>query len=136
MSARRSPLTFGGYIKGKNDMTERKLFIPGGAIDPALAPGRGSCYATDAITVEGEKVGFMYREQPDDPIDSGWRFFAGTESQQYLDDPKNLAIYDVNTIANYDPEIILLLDAAIGSAFERRSDVGLIKTRFPSDPNG
>jgi len=118
-------------------MKDRNFFIPGWAIDPSLAPGHGSCFATDAITVEGEKVGFMYREQPDNAIDSGWRFFAGTESQEYVDDPENLAIYDVNTIANYDPEIIPLLEAPVGSAFEKVSDhVGLVKARFTDDPDG
>jgi len=66
----------------------------------------------------------MYGEGPDDDVDRGWRFFAGTESQEYLDDPNNLAIYDVNTIANYDPEIIPFLDAPIGSAFERDPQSG------------
>lgn len=36
-----------------------------------------------------------------------------------MDDPANMAVYDVNTIANYDPTIIALLDAEIGSAFAR-----------------
>jgi hypothetical protein len=115
-------------------MKDRNFFIPRNAIDPNLAPGRGSGYATDAITVDGEQVGFMYREPPDNSIDSGWRFFAGTESQEYLDDPENLAMYDLNTIANYDPEIIPLLDAPIGSAFERMPDhIGLVPARFPDD---
>ena len=117
-------------------MKDRNFFIPADEIDPTLAPGRGSGYATDAITVDGEPVGFMYREPPDNPIDSGWRFFAGTESQEYLDDPDNLAIYDVNTIANYDQEIIPLLDAPVGSAFERMPDhLGLAQARFPDDPD-
>ena len=117
-------------------MKERSFFIPREAIDHRLAPNRGSCYATDEITVKGNLVGFMYREQPDNPTDSGWRFFAGTESQEYVDDPNNLAIYDVNTIANYDPEISPLLDAPIGSAFERMVDhVGLVKAPFPDDPD-
>ncbi len=80
--------------------------------------------ATDTITVQGERVGYMYRSAPDPKspfyeINSGWVFLAGTESQEYLDDPANMAIYDVNTIANYDPEIIPLLDAPVGSAFAR-----------------
>lgn len=62
---------------------------------------------------------FMYREKPDNDIDSGWRFMAGTESDAYMNDPQNHEIYDVNTIANYDPDIIPLLGAPIGSAFER-----------------
>ena len=84
-----------------------------------LAPGRGACLATDRITVDGQRVRFMYREEPDNEIDSGWRFMAGHESQSYMDDPDNLAVYDINTIANYDPEIIPFLDAPPGSAFAR-----------------
>jgi hypothetical protein len=89
-----------------------------------LAPNRGSCFASDLITVSGERVGFMYREAPEDDLDSGWRFLAGSESQEYIDDPGNLAVYDVNTIANYDPDIIPHLDAPAGSAFERRRQFG------------
>jgi hypothetical protein len=84
-----------------------------------LAEGYGGCFATDMITVEGRKVRFMYREEPDNDVDSGWCFTAGSESDEYMDDAANLAIYDVNTIANYDPDIIPFLDAPIGSAFER-----------------
>jgi len=83
------------------------------------ATGRGACFATDMITVDGRQVAFMYREEPDESIDSGWRFMAGYESQEYMDDPANSGIYDVNTIANYDPDIIPFLDAPIGAAFER-----------------
>ena len=36
----------------------------------------------------------------------------------------DLAVYDVNTIANYDPEIVRLLDAPVGSAFEREGGSG------------
>ena len=64
----------------------------------------------------------MYRELPDDDIDSGWRFFSGDETQEYADDPANFAIYDVNTIANYDPDIIEHLGAPAFSAFERHPE--------------
>ena len=89
-----------------------------------LARGHGSCFATDMITVEGRKVGYMYREQPDNEIDSGWRFFSGSETQEYLDQAENSAIYDVNTIANYDLDIIPLLDAPAGSSLEREGGAG------------
>jgi hypothetical protein len=86
-----------------------------------LANGHGGCIATDMITVDGKQVGYMYREVPRNPQDSGWRFMSGSESQEYMDEPNNHAIYDVNTIANYDPEIIPFLNAPIGSAFERNA---------------
>jgi hypothetical protein len=85
----------------------------------SLAPGHGGCIASDMITVDGRHVGFMYREEEDFEGDSGWRFMSGYESAEYSDDPNNLAVYDVNTIANYDPKIIPYLERPVGSAFER-----------------
>ena len=100
-----------------------------------LVPRMGGCFASDMITVGGNKVGYMYREEPGFDADSGWRFLSGTESQEYLDDPENLQIYNVNTIANYDPDIIPFLDQPIGSAFERRQITErFAATDFPYDP--
>ena len=84
-----------------------------------LAEGHGGCIATDMITVDGCPVRFMYREAPDNDLDSGWRFMSGLENDAYMDDPRNHGVYDVNTIANYDPDIVPLLDAPEGSAFEK-----------------
>ncbi len=49
-------------------MTE--LFALAAADMRPLAEGRGSCLASDRITVAGQPVGFMYREPPDHSIDS------------------------------------------------------------------
>ena len=49
--------------------------------------GADGCIATNRITVEGRKVGYCYREEPDGGWDSGWRFTAGDESDEYMDDP-------------------------------------------------
>jgi hypothetical protein len=85
-----------------------------------LATGLGACIASDRITVEGQRVGFMYRaREPDTDGDSGWRFLAGTEDQAYMDDASNHGVYDVNTIANCDPSIVPLLKSPPGSVFER-----------------
>jgi hypothetical protein len=84
-----------------------------------LVHGYGGCVASDRITVEGYPVRFMYREAPRNDIDSGWTFFSGFEDDEYINNPDNYAVYDVNTIANYDPSIIPLLDSAIGSVFEK-----------------
>lgn len=87
-----------------------------------IAAGHGACMASNHITVEGKQVGYMYRQEPSSSADSGWVFLSGEESQDYLDDPSNLAFYDVNTIANYDPSIIPLLTAPIGTAYGRDPD--------------
>ena len=81
--------------------------------------GADGCIATNRITMEGYKVGYCYRENPDGGWDSGWRFTAGDESEAYMDDPNNAGIYKLNTICNDDPDIIPLLNTPAPCAFER-----------------
>ena len=81
--------------------------------------GVDGCIATNRITVEGCKVGYCYREKPDGDWDSGWRFTAGDESEEYMDDPNNAGIYKLNTICNDDPDIIPLLHTPAPCAFAR-----------------
>jgi hypothetical protein len=104
-------------------MVKKQFALRADQIKP-LAKNRGGCFATDMITVEGHKVGYMYREERRNDQDSGWVFTAGQESQEYMDDAENHDIYDVNTIANYDPDIIPFIDAPAGTAFEREAPSG------------
>ena len=105
------------------DPTQKPFRLRADEIKP-IATGYGGCFATDMITCGGRKVAFMYREAREFEPDSGWRFMSGFESDAYMDDADNLAIYDVNTIANYDPDIIPFLDAPVGSTFERENGTG------------
>ncbi|MBL9147562.1 MAG: DUF2185 domain-containing protein [Phycisphaerae bacterium] len=91
-----------------------------------LIPSMGYCFATDRITVDGVRVGYMYREDPDRPEDSGWRFLSGDESDAYMDNADNHGIYDVNTIANLDREILPFVHASVGSRFFR-DDSGILR---------
>lgn len=84
-----------------------------------LVPHDGGCIATDRITVDGCEVGYMYREDTDREADTGWRFFAGDESQEYIDDLSHSDVYAVNTIANYDPAILDYLATPAPCAFEK-----------------
>jgi len=86
-------------------------------------PNGEGCLASDKITKEGYKVGYMYREQPDEgKPDSGWRFMAGNEDDEYINDPKNLHIFALNTICNYDKDIIPYLKSQPGTAYIRISN--------------
>jgi hypothetical protein len=94
-----------------------------------LARGFGARIASGGIPVDGQRVGWMYREETDEPADGGWRFFAGDESEAYMADSGNHGVYDCNTIANYDPDIIPLLASPIGSAFERDASGRFVRVR-------
>jgi hypothetical protein len=98
--------------------TTKKFYLRADQIAP-VALGLGGCLATDRIVIDGARVGYMFREKPVNPQDSGWRFFAGDESPGYMADNEHHGVYDVNTIVNYDPDVLPHLGAPVGSQFER-----------------
>ncbi len=99
----------------------KKIKLNADQIKP-IAEGYGGCIASDKITVEGLPVRFFYRSEPHNELDSGWKFLSGLEDDAYMNDSRNHAVYDVNSIANYDPSIIPHLIAPIGSVFEKLPD--------------
>jgi hypothetical protein len=68
---------------------------------PRIASRSASCIARTAKTISTAAGGFL----------------AGDESDDYASHAANFELYDVNTIANYDPDIIPHLDAPVGSAY-------------------
>ena len=89
-----------------------------------------ACISTDRIMVDGKKIGYMYREYPDFDGDSGWRFTAGDEDVEYMENPDNSGLYSLNTVANKDIEIIMFLDFPIGTAFYRDETGNFVKDSF------
>ena len=83
------------------------------------------CFATKLVLEERQDVGYMYREDPDSPEDSGWRFFTGTESQEFMDNPENTQMCPIAFVAEVDDKIIEHLASPnghygrVGDAFER-----------------
>lgn len=100
------------------------FLIPGDKIKEIYyTQGNNGCFISKRIVVDGMKIGYMYREIPDTEFpDSGWRFFSGDESDDYVNVPENIFIVSLNTACNYDSTIIDYLDAAYGSAFIRVGD--------------
>ena len=113
--------------EGSAPRAEKDFFLKKEQLQPLLANWEGprACFATDRIMVDGCQVGSCYREEPDQEDkewDSGWRFMAGDEADGYMEHSDNLGIYDLNTVCNYDPDVMELLNAPFGSYFERDED--------------
>ncbi len=51
-------------------------------------------------------------------------FSAINEDEYYIDNPNNLVIFSLNTIANYDQDILPFLDMPVGTEVERDQDTG------------
>lgn len=83
-------------------------------------PNGEGCIVSDKITKEGWKVGYMFRDEPNpNNPDSGWSFFKGDEDEEYTSNPNNCHIFSLNTICNYDQDIIPYLHSPIGTCLIR-----------------
>ena len=84
----------------------------------------GYVIASHQVTLQKKRIGYLYREAPDNDLDSGWRVFSGEESQEYVDNAANFSMYNSSTIAALAPEIALLLAHPSPIAFERDPSSG------------
>lgn len=75
--------------------------------------------------LDGEPIRFAERLEPRNSGDSGWALSSGTETQDYMDDSKNIAIVRLSDMVHNDPELGKIIDAPVGSVF-RRSERGYV----------
>lgn len=67
----------------------------------------------------GQKIGYLYREEPDNENDSGWRFTTGTEADEYMDNSDNLSVVSLGAVLRKDDRCLHLL--------EREAEVAFVK---------
>lgn len=110
------------YFDNETDAELAYNILASANSDPATLPDpriySQLCFATKMIMEDGQPVAYMYREEPDNKEDSGWRFFSGHESQEYVDDPRNTQLYAVALVAETTPGIVPHLLAPAGSQLE------------------
>ena len=75
------------------------------------------CFVTQRIMKDGQKIGYLYREEPDREEDSGWRFLCGDESDEYMEDSENICLVSLGAVLREDDRVLGLLDAPVGAAF-------------------
>ena len=97
--------------------------------DPT-APYWPRCFVTKRVLDDGERVDYLYREPPDSEDDSGWRILAGDETDEYMDDPGNIAYVSLGAVLSKDDSFRDLLDTPAPCAYWRDAETG----RF--DPTG
>jgi hypothetical protein len=79
----------------------------------------GYVIASNEVMLLSKPIGYFYREEPDEEKDSGWRFFSGEETEEYMEESKNFAMYNAKTIIEKDPMIVEYFGREYPVAFER-----------------
>lgn len=80
-----------------------------------------TAFVTKRLLDKKLSVGFAYREASDNENDSGWRFFVGDESQEYVDNPDNLVICSIDEIIKLDESIKSILNSEVNTAYEKEN---------------
>ena len=92
------------------------------------------CLVTDKISEEGCKIGYMYREGSYNMFDdSGWRFFEGSEDEEYMSNPENSTAYTLEDVIKMDESILPYLDSEEGSSFYKDENGNFIKENSEDD---
>ena len=74
----------------------------------------GSCIVTKSILNAETKFRWLFREEPLNNIDTGWMAFGDSDNDEYVNDPKNLTVVDLNTLINIEPTILNVYEMPIG----------------------
>lgn len=68
--------------------------------------------------LENDHIGYCYRDEPENNIDSGWRFLFGDEDEEYLDNPENVKSVYPDEMLSINSQLEIVLGAPINSEFE------------------
>lgn len=113
----------GNDIWGKYAWFVAKNYFNGFQPKENLVEQQVTCYVTDRVSVDGCPIGYMERQLPNPQHpDSGWKILAGDETAEYLADGSNIGVFPLNLLANYDKDILPVLDAPIGSVYVRNEE--------------
>lgn len=82
--------------------------------------GAGGTIVTKSILDGTSRLKWMFRQESEHG--NGWVAFGDTDSQEYVDDAKNMAIVDFNTLANIEPSVVNIFYMPVGSDLEFRAD--------------
>lgn len=91
--------------------------------EPAEHPAPGHlCLASSLILSERPMpIRFFYRDTPDHGNDSGFRFYSGLETDEFLMRDGSALVAPLDCMERIDPSISRLLErSAVGSVWERR----------------
>lgn len=82
--------------------------------------GAGGSIVSKSILNGSSKLKWLFRQESE--YGNGWVAFGDTDTQEYVDDAKNMQVVDFNTLANIEPTVLNVFYMPVGSDLEFCSD--------------
>jgi hypothetical protein len=92
-------------------------------VDTEFLHDAGGCVASTNVLSGRAPLKWLNREQPIDPVDTGWRFASTIDDDAYLSDSTNLRVVDFNTIVGVEPAVLAVYSMPVGSDLQLVTEV-------------
>ena len=91
--------------------------------------GAGGTIVTKSILNGTTKLKWLFRQEGG--LGNGWVAFGDKDSQEYVNDAKNMEIVDFNTLANIEPTVVNVFYMPMGSKYETVLDRRIPAGSYP-----
>ena len=102
-----------GLFQRKREKTEKKEI-------KQYITGAGATIVTKSVLEGRTRLKWFFREK--DGIGNGWVAFGEGDSQEYVNDAKNMELVDFNILANVEPTVLNVFYMPAGTELEFRDD--------------
>ena len=81
----------------------------------------GGCIITRSLYEGTSKLKWIFREEPANPTDNGWRALGDTDTEEYINIPENNFVVDFDRLVEIEPAVLAIYDMPIGTDLENDS---------------
>ena len=64
------------------------------------------------------KLKWIFREEPVNPNDNGWRALGDTDTEEYINIPENNLVVDFDRLVEIEPAVLAIYDMPVGTDLE------------------
>lgn len=82
--------------------------------------GAGGSIVSRSILSGASRLKWIFRQES--PYGNGWIAFGDTDTEEYVNNPENMAVVDFNTLANIEPAVLDIFYMPVGADLEFCSD--------------
>uniref|UniRef100_I5AXN5 Immunity protein Imm33 domain-containing protein n=1 Tax=Eubacterium cellulosolvens (strain ATCC 43171 / JCM 9499 / 6) TaxID=633697 RepID=I5AXN5_EUBC6 len=75
----------------------------------------GGCIITRSLYERSSKLKWMFRENPVNDADNGWRALGDTDTEEYINIPENNIVVDFDRLVEMEPAVLAVYSLPVGT---------------------
>ena len=86
--------------------------------EPLKTHNLGGCIITRSLYEDTSKLKWIFREEPVNPADNGWRALGDTDTEDYINISGNNVVVDFDKLVEIEPAVLAIYDMPVGTDLE------------------